>query len=130
MVRTGQLFTTQISPKSDGITKAAGWIIGTKLGHDAKAIVTIIEDNPDSKILLRQGVGWGISASLLFDNDNLDKIEAETKLIELVELISTYPKAYQIDLLEGVKFSFNEGLTPRLNPELLLKIEQIVNSKK
>ncbi|WP_035842001.1 hypothetical protein [Crocinitomix catalasitica] len=130
MVRTGQLFTTQISPKSDGITKAAGWIIGTKLGHDAKAIVTIIEDNPDSKILLRQGVGWGISASLLFDNDNLDKIEAETKLIELVELISTYPKAYQIDLLEGVKFSFNEGLTPRLNPELRLKIEQIVNSKK
>ncbi|MFK8037958.1 MAG: hypothetical protein AB8B74_06695 [Crocinitomicaceae bacterium] len=127
MIRSGQLFTAEKLQVSSDITKATGWIIGTKLGHDKNGIVNILNDNPKKRSLLIQGVGWGISASLLFDNDILDKVKTNSKITRLVKLISEYPISFQSDLFNGVKFSFNPELSPKLNPELLLKIEDSVS---
>ncbi|MFK8046757.1 MAG: hypothetical protein AB8B72_14760 [Crocinitomicaceae bacterium] len=127
MVRPIQLFNSEKLSGSDDVIKAAGWIIGTKLGHDKNIIEDIVMSNPKDKEILTQGAGWGISAALLFDSKNMDKLEIDLKITELVELISEYPKPLQKNLFTGIKFSFKKNLSPRLNPELLPRIVQKFN---
>lgn len=126
IVRSGQLFTAEKSPPNDMFTQASGWILGTKLGHDPTAVSAIIDDNVDKKELLIKGVGWGISTSLMDNN----KGGITERIDQLVNLYFTYPVDYQEGLLEGIKFSFSDQVTPKLNPDLLMKIERRINKRK
>lgn len=127
--RSSKLFTMDKAPENDIITKASGWVLATKLGHNTEAVSSIIIDNPEKRELLIQGVGWGISTALMSDINKLDISKSDSKINELVELISKYPESFQGLLLEGVKFSFSDNVTPRLNSDLLVKIEETLNKR-
>jgi hypothetical protein len=122
--RSGQLFTLAKPSSHDMATKAAGWVLGTKLGHDTEALTSIVRDNPAKEALLIQGIGWGMGASLMHDIEVADTAETTSKIDELTELYFRYPESDRGDLLEGIRFSFSDRVTPRLNPEVLVKIEE------
>ena len=127
LFQSSQMFFTKKVDQQQEITKAAGWIMGTKLGHDISAITAIVDDKPEQGKLLKQGIGWGIASAILYEGKAFSRQKADEKVDELLALISQYPDSYQSDLLEGVKFSFGEQLTPRLNPDLLIKIKNKIN---
>jgi len=119
MIRGFQLFFTEKADRNDTVVQASGWILGTKMGHDPEVISAIIAANPTKKEILIRGVGWGISNSLMDNNQG----EEESKINQLVALYYSYPIDYREGLLEGIKFSFSDEVTPRLNKDLQFKIE-------
>lgn len=122
-VLTVKLFTNEKISPGNTVTQATGWVVGTKLGHDSNAIVDIINKNSTQKKLLIQGIGWGISTSLMQDVDTSDTTYTETKINTLVELIYKYPKSYKNDILLGIDFSFSNNVKPKLDKDLLNKFK-------
>ena len=127
--RTCQLFTMDQTSSKEMSIKAAGWVLGTKLGHDPDALTSILKDNPEKSMLLSQGIGWGICTSLMQGVDELNMFESRSKVDELVEIVSTFPKPYRNHLLEGIDFSFSDQVFPRLNKRLYVKIEEVWNKR-
>ena len=119
------LFMKEKPPERDVFIKAPGWILGKKFGHDQEMLSSIIEDNPQKRELLIQGIAWGISTSLMDETtQKFDEEKATSKVDKLVRVISGFPKTYQNDLLEGIKFSFSDEVTPRLDKNLFIKFKK------
>lgn len=113
--RTMQLFTLEKAQYNEMIVKASGWTIGTKFGHDPKAIVEIIEKNQAQKKLLIEGVGWGISTALFERLEaHQDSLEINQRIQTLSEIMEQLPN-YQPTLEEGIRFSFSDQVSPRLD---------------
>ena len=123
VLQSNRLFQMEKTPQNHVTTKASGWVLATKLGHDTELINSIIKDNYKKSNLLIQGVGWGTSTALMKDNQTLSKLETKNKVDELVDLIAQYPNSYQKDLLIGIEFSFSDQVTPRLDKNILPMIE-------
>ena len=118
-----QLFTLEKPMYHAMATKATGWVLATKLGHDPEALTAILKNIPERRDLIIQGIGTGIAACLMRDVDVSDEVEVEAKVRQLVELYRRYPASDQGGLLEGIRFSFTNQVDPRLNKKLLVKIE-------
>lgn len=127
--RTCQLFTMDHTPSKEMSIKAAGWVLGAKFGHDPEILTPILKDNPEKGILLSQGIGWGICASLMQGVDAPNMPESSSKVNELVEIVSIFPTPYQNDLLEGIEYSFSDQVIPRLNKHFHVKVEEAWNKR-
>lgn len=115
------LFKIENKHESEIPIKAAGWVLAKKLGHQPETLISIIEDNPEKRDLLIQGVAWGTSGSLLINANPKEATQSNQKIKDLIELLLKYPESYQINLYEGLKFSFSDQVTPLLNQDLLEK---------
>lgn len=127
--RSSEIFTMEKVSENEVITKATGWVLATKLGHNTEAVSSIIANNPEKRDLLIQGVGWGTSTALMYGINKLDTSKSNSKINELVELLSRYPESFQGLLIEGVKFSFSDNVSPKLNSNLKVKIEEALNKR-
>lgn len=119
VLQFNRLIQMEKTPQNDITTKASGWVLANKLGHDTELINSIIQDNYKKTELLIQGVGWGTSTTLIKDTHTLSKPQIKNKVDELVGLITQYPNSYQKDLLNGVEFSFSDQVNPRLDKNIL-----------
>jgi hypothetical protein len=79
------------------MTKASGWCLAIKLGHNPGTLSSIIEKNPQKKTLLIQGIGWGTSA-VLFDQVSSGHPDRQTKKDDIINLFFEYPESYHHDL--------------------------------
>lgn len=100
------------------IAQPTGWVLASKYGHEPRLITDILKDQSQLEDYFF-GVGWGTSTSLFetFDENNIND-----KLKLISDLKGAYPIEFQDDFLLGVKFSFSDGVTPKLDPELLNEI--------
>ena len=117
------------APDNEITTKASGWVLATKLGDDPEILNSILMDNPEKRNLLIQGIGWGISASLMHETDKLVGAEIDLKVNEMVEIIFKYPEAHHELLIKGIEFSFSNRVTPQLNQGLLIKFKEKLNKQ-
>lgn len=124
--RSVQLFSNEELKKNELVTKASGWVLGKKFGHNTEMLRSILESNPENSKLLSQGIGWGISTAL-FERSTLSEKETNKKVEQLIQIIRNFPEIYKRDLNEGIKFSFSNEVTPLLDKNFLLKYEN--NSK-
>lgn len=125
LFQSSQLFTLKKEQVNDTYTKAIGWTLGTKLGHDPNQLIPIVEDNVEESHLIVQGIGWGISTSIMSN----EKKDTKQKIKQQVDLFFKYPNSYHGDLLEGIRFSFSDVVTPRLDGAVLGKIEDEINKR-
>lgn len=123
VLQFNRLVQIEKTPPNDGTTKASGWVLANKLGHDTELINSIIKDNYEKRNLLIQGVGWGTSTALIKDIQTLSKPEIKNKIDELIDLTTQYPKSYHKHFLIGVEFSFSDQVTPRLDKNILPMIK-------
>lgn len=104
----------RIEPSKGDTTLAAGWVLGTKFGHNTNDLVSIIESSQQNKKELIKGAGWGISASLFQSSQN-EKGSIESKITELKSIYDQIPEKYQNQFKKGIEFSFEDFITPRLD---------------
>lgn len=129
IIQSSRLFSAEKAPRNPVITKASGWVLATKMGHDPAVIQNILRDNPDESVLLLEGVGWGSSTTIINDVQTKSLKEKEEGIRKLVDVIVKYPKRYQSSLWNGIEFSFSDQVTPRLDQELLPKLKEEYNRR-
>lgn len=125
-IQSSRLFTTDPVHPNIMTTKASGWTLGRKLGHDPRAIVAISDHKTIHKNQFIQGIGWGMSTALFRDTDSTNHLLVDQSVQYLTDVIHQYPEAYRRPLLEGVEFAFSDSVTPKLNPAFLVKISNAV----
>jgi hypothetical protein len=105
--------------------KAAGWVLGTKYGHEPQKLQHIIS-NSDHANLLIEGCGWGIS-TVLFENTDLTDSQLTPKIKQLLRIKEQFTVSQQINFLSGVNYSFHPEVTPQLTPQILDQIHLRLN---
>lgn len=125
-LQSSRLFTTAPAYPNIMTSRASGWTLGAKLGHDPAVIVAISDDRTFLKKRFIQGIGWGISTALLRDVDSSDHLLVDKSVQRLTDLVHEYPEAYHRPLFEGVEFAFSDSVTPKLNPVFLEKISSAI----
>lgn len=118
----GIMVLMQPDQKNNG-TVPAGWVLAKKLGHDPHRINEIILNSNYSAQDLYIGVGWGLSTGLLSDSTISQKV-LDQRMHIFFTLINQFPHESKVYLLEGVRISFGEGITPKLRSDLLPLIEE------
>jgi len=113
----GMLFRQK--PSEDTAVKAAGWALAIKMGHEPGVVCQAISSTRYDRSSLVQGMGWGMSTALF---NNVPEEEVAPRIERLEAMISSYPEEWKQDLLEGIKFSFSDDVTPRLNKEILSEV--------
>jgi len=116
---SGLLFTSTKKQYNSEIDRPVGWVLGLKLGHDSERLYKIIETSNRDKKLLLQGVGWGMSTALFKNVESHDLKTINDKTYLLLDLIDDYPNDCQHNLIDGVKFSFTDKVTPKLEKSIL-----------
>ncbi|WP_430412348.1 hypothetical protein [Kordia sp.] len=129
MVRSFQFFATEKTPHNEIFVKATGMILGTKFGHDQEVLYAILDKNSEDKELLLFGIGWGMSTTLMQDADSLNDDQIALKIAHLVDTFFNYSSDERISIYQGIKFSFSDDVTPRMDKQLFKKIESIINQR-
>jgi hypothetical protein len=110
----GQVGQPQGAPTVPPV-RAAGWVLGRKLGHDVPRLSRLAARMPDDdRAELERGFGWGLTATVL----GRGSTRGEEGLLELVELLNAFPAAVRPGLIRGVVDAFDPRATPRLEPAL------------
>ncbi|MEM9022124.1 MAG: hypothetical protein AAGB22_00185 [Bacteroidota bacterium] len=122
MSATALLFRTEPIAPRPLTQQATGWVLGTKLGHDPSRVSAILPDETSRCSALTQGVGWGITASLLQEKMWQDSLVSQPLLDTLAALLAAYPEKYQADLEYGVRMAFSDSVSPTLDSTLLEKL--------
>ena len=100
--------------------RAAGWVLAEKYGDDTKKLMSIYHVTPDDqKEEIMTGYGWGLTTVLLNEKNFPDTIA----LHKLIMLLDQFPLEQKEFLLLGAQHAFKPGITPVLEPELLLELE-------
>lgn len=127
--------TILIEPRDMDLLKSpnqsAGWVLGTKFGHDPQRLTEIISPISNKEDLII-GIGWGMTSSF-FERSTGSKLEQDKKITHLRELMLQFPTSYQAHLVAGIKKAFSPNVTPVLAKDILIQwqspILQTINPK-
>lgn len=119
----GLLFFQEPQKPSNNI-KAAGWVLGTKYGHNQQQLQRIISKS-DHPNLLIEGCGWGISSSLFADSTLSNNILSQ-RINQLLEISEQFPQSQQHQFFNGVKYAFSPKVTPQLPHKTLVRISEMI----
>lgn len=113
-------------PPSEGTAvKAAGWALAYKMGHDPEAVFRCISTSRHDQSLLIQGMGWGMSTALF---NNVQRKDAAPRIERLNTMMARFPKEWKHDLVEGVKFSFSDEVTPGLHKDIQPDVLEVLGA--
>lgn len=96
--------------------RAAGWVLAQKYGDDRNKLMEIsllVSENNHNEIIA--GYGWGLTAALLNNKTAVDIQEINS----LVNMILDFPEDERPQLKEGVRYAFEEKITPLLDKNIL-----------
>lgn len=110
----GQVVQSQDEPAVPPM-RAAGWVLGRKLGHDVPRLSRLAASmSDDDRAELERGFAWGLTATVL----GRGSVRGEESLLELEELFKKFPASVRPGLVRGVADAFDPRATPRLEPAL------------
>lgn len=96
--------------------RAAGWVLAQKYGDDRDKLMEIsllVSDNNHNEVIA--GYGWGLTAALLNNKTAADTLEISS----LISILSDFPEEDRYELMEGVRYAFEEKITPVLDKNIL-----------
>jgi hypothetical protein len=107
--------------RSNSTYDATGWVLAQKYGDDVEKLMSIHAIAPkNEQNELMSGYGWGLTAVILHDKSGNDSVSVN----QLLLILNKFPSIQQELLHEGVKHAFNKNITPQLDPQLLILLEQ------
>lgn len=98
--------------------RPAGWVLGTKLGHDPERLGRLAHSNPEQRDELLIGFGWGITSTLLADST-----AGEDQLNRVCDLVRSFSESDQAPVMQGVCYAFSDQVTPVLDQSWLPQLE-------
>jgi len=98
--------------------KAGGWALTFKYGHHPEKLYGFVMASDRNKEDLVQGIGWGMSAEIFSTKNINEPAIRKQQLDKLFSLLARYPDEEQENLVKGIYFAFDEGITPVLNSSL------------
>ncbi|MDB9701701.1 hypothetical protein OAA53_03085 [Salibacteraceae bacterium] len=93
--------------------REAGWVLGTKLGHDPERLGKIADQQPERSEALMEGMGWSITASILGTN-----LTEEERLAKFEKIRSGIRDEHLESFNNGVQIAFEKGMQPKLEVKL------------
>ncbi len=108
----GALSIVKATPPESPDLRAAGWILGSKLGHDParlEALLAHVEESERRELAF--GYGWGIAAAVLAPASP----PAAEELGQVNDLVSVFSPVVRPRVVQGVRFAFSDGVTPRIS---------------
>ncbi len=101
--------------------KAAGWVTARKFGHNTGKLFKIREV---SQIEFRDeftiGLGWGLSATIL------ENKKEQKDLLKLISIVENCPIEHREKIIEGVRFSFSDKVTPVLDSKFKTDFDKLI----
>ncbi len=110
------------APRKGYPLKETGWILTSKFGHDPEKLSRIIERSEYNQDEFMIGVGWGMStlnfSSVAPGNEEL----LEQKIQSIVLALDEFKPENRMKLIEGVRWSFEAVVDPKLDMAILYRL--------
>lgn len=101
--------------------RAAGWVVGIKMGHSPEQVEHIIQSSTYDQDELYIGIGWGLALSLFEDIDQSDTAETRERISRLYDLLNQYPAPISCELMKGINYGFSDHVRPLLDKKVYRK---------
>jgi hypothetical protein len=110
-------------PKKAHATRAVGWVLANKFGHNPELIQKINANHPYSQNEIWIGVGWGTTSHLLvgLNDSNFASENGMNQINRLTALKEMYGEN-KLLIDSGIRFAFSPELTPTLDSALFNRI--------
>lgn len=106
----GSISSMSSKSSQDPSNREAGWVLGTKLGHDPARLVRIADQQQLRSAALMEGMGWSIASTIIGSS----RTQSE-RLAEFQKIRTEIPDRFLSSFNEGVKHAFSEGMRPKLD---------------
>lgn len=113
-------YISQATQPTATFDPAIGWVLTQKLGHQPERLFSVVQRaKPELQPLIWNGVGWGTTSAIL----EATGAPNQEKTDRLMGLLFQYPDSVSLDLIKGVRMSFEPWLTPTLDTNFLPLLE-------
>jgi hypothetical protein len=107
------------------LDEGAGWVLGRKYGHVPERLLRIVEcAEPSRRTALCYGAAWG-TTSAMFDGHTAPD---EAAIARFAGVMYRWPDRLRPQFNSGVQRAFDPGATPRLDPQLLPRVEGLLEN--
>lgn len=111
----------EVTPPESANIKAAGWVLGSKLGHDPARLEALLGQVPNQdRSDLAFGYGWGIAATVLAPASP----PATDAVRRVTDLSMAFSSAIRPLVINGVRHASAPGVSPRIHPAISKQLFQ------
>jgi hypothetical protein len=120
------VYISHLQPAKIALYEPAGWVLAKKYGSEPHKLLQIVQAYDEAtQQEMKKGFGWGISTGLLRD----EKAPATAAVEKINILYRQFPPSDRQFVREGILFSFDAYVTPRLDPAIFpvlkMKLEAV-----